>query len=281
MKLVIDNYCSIKHTLFFFFITNILILSTPLVNQTSFLSEATTKIDKIYQNVIRPITYSKIGRKNFDEFLNYTKLTLNVVEFTGVLSKNDIEPYEWNSCAESDSNQRELIMQYFNQHLKPSLPTNIIIYDVVNNKNLLDITAKNSPFPFKIRGGTDFILAEQGYIDTLILRAGIHAIIELKKVIQRQHVWQAISEMIAADFLANNDIKTIGVLTDLNEAWHLFWLGEGGEIMMTKFSNREKALEIISKMVKIMDVAGLPGLQRTKICNNNVLHDHTNVVNNY
>lgn len=55
------------------------------------------------------------------------------------------------------------------------------------------------------------ILVEQDYIDSLV-----------EKVVQNQHIRQAISEMVAANFLADNNIKTIGVLTDLNKVWHLF-----------------------------------------------------------
>jgi hypothetical protein len=72
-------------------------------------------------------------------------------------------------------------------------------------------------------------------------------------------VWQSISEIVAADFLVNNNIKTIGVLTDLNEVWHLFWLGQGKKINMVSVSNRKKAFEIIGKMVKMVRVPGLPG----------------------
>lgn len=145
--------------------------------------------------------------------------------------------------------------------MKPLLSTDIVIYDIANNKSLLNIpVTKNSPFLFKIQGGTDIILVEQVYIDNLVPRVGIHAITELKKVVQNQNVHQAISEIVAADFLADNNIKTFGVLTDLNKVWHLFWLGQGEKIIMVKLSNCKKAFEVISKMVKVIRVpAGLPG----------------------
>ena len=85
---------------------------------------------------------------------------------------------------------------------------------------------------------------------------------------QEQNIWQAIAEMVAADFLTNEEIKVIGVLTDLNERWHLFWLEEGKKIMMVKLSHRKMALDIISRMVKMMRVPGLPGGQRIKIYDN-------------
>ncbi|CAG8701228.1 12248_t:CDS:2 [Funneliformis caledonium] len=75
-------------------------------------------------------------------------------EFIGLLPKNGIKPYKWNVSAENNSKQRELIIRYLNQHLKPSLPTNIVIYDVANNKSLLDTpVTENSPFPFKLQDG--------------------------------------------------------------------------------------------------------------------------------
>ncbi|CAI2199955.1 12789_t:CDS:2, partial [Funneliformis geosporum] len=73
----------------------------------------------------------------------------------------------------------------------------VVIYDVTNN----DVTTTNSPFPFKIRGGTDFILVEQKFIDNRVHKAGIRATIELKKKVEDHHIFQAISEIVAADFM--------------------------------------------------------------------------------
>jgi len=73
-----------------------------------------------------------------------------------IITKNDIKPYRWNVSAGNNSKQRKLIIRYLDRHLKPSLPTNIDIYDVANDKSLLNIpVTENSPFPFKMQGGTD------------------------------------------------------------------------------------------------------------------------------
>jgi len=128
---------------------------------------------------------------------------------------------------------------------------------------LLDVTTTNSPFPFKIRGGTDFILVEQTFIDNRVHKAGILATIELKKV-EDHHRFQAISETVAADFMVNYDINVIGVLTNLNKVWQIFWLGEGKKINMITLSHRKKALDIIGNMVSMKRVAGLT-VQHTKV----------------
>ncbi|CAG8644647.1 8331_t:CDS:2, partial [Funneliformis mosseae] len=232
------------------------------VAQTSSLAEINAKMDKQHEFMDKQLeSMSKI-------YQCITEEKKRAVEFTGPLPKNDIEPYEWNDYTVSDPNKLELISQYLNQHLKPNLPKDYVVFNVANHKSFLDITTENSPFPFKIKGGTDYVVMEQKYIDNLIAKAGTRVTIELKKVPQEQNIWQAIAEMVAADFLTNEEIKVIGVLTDLNERWHLFWLEEGRKIMMVKLSHRKKALDIISRMVKMMRVPGLPGGQRIKIYDN-------------
>ncbi|CAG8571623.1 6422_t:CDS:2 [Funneliformis caledonium] len=188
-------------------------------------------------------------KENFDSFLKHINFKLSAVEFTGTLPKNDIEPYEWNDYTDSDPNQLELISQYLNQHLKPNLPKDYVVFNVANHSTLLP-----KILLFHSRSKAELTMWWWNR--------------KLKKVLQEQSIWQAIAEMVAADFLTNEEIKAIGVLTDLNERWHLFWLEEGKKIMMVKLSHRKKALDIISRMVKMMRVPGLPGGQRIKIYDN-------------
>ncbi|CAG8694479.1 17374_t:CDS:2 [Funneliformis caledonium] len=240
------------------------------VAQISSFAEINVRMDKqqefmskIYQCIMeekKMVAYSTINKENFNSFLKHINFNLSAVEFTGPLPKNNIEPYKWNDYTENDPNQLEFISQYLNQHFKPNLPKDYVVFNIANHKSFLDITTENSPFSFKIKGGTDYVVVEQKYIDNLIAKAGTQATIELKK--------QAIAEMVAADFLTNEEIKVIGVLTDLNERWHLFWLKEGKKIMMVKLSHCKKALDIISRIVKMMRVPGLPGGQRIKIYDN-------------
>ena len=104
-----------------------------------------------------------------------------------------------------------------------------------------------------------------------IPKAGIRAVIELKKEVKDHHVAQVVLQMISADFLTDDGIKVFGVLTDLNEIWNIYWI-EGKRILTVTLSNRKKAFEIISKMsadyngdsVEVR-VSGLPKIQRTKI----------------
>ncbi|CAG8528107.1 29055_t:CDS:1, partial [Racocetra persica] len=198
-----------------------------------------------------------IDKTNFQKFLKHNKLTISAVEFTGSLSNNDIEPYIWDKLNKNHSSQRKIIIQYLETHLKPSLPTSIVIHDVFQSRNFLNIMTEESPFLFKTQGSTDLILAEKSYIDGLIPTSGIHCIMEFKKSVQEQHIMQVVPEIAAADFLTNDEIKTIGVLTDLNSSWHLFWLSEEKKFKTVKFSNHKKAIETIDKMVSLKCMLGL------------------------
>ena len=189
-------------------------------------------------------------------------MTLKNVEFSGRLEE-DIAPYKWTSHAENHPDQRRKVLKYFEDNLKCHLPTEIVIEDVSNNKNLLDIR-KLLWLPFSISGGTDLVLVERGYIKSKMFRAGIHATIELKKKLEDGDFRQAILEMIVADILVNKDIKVFRVLTDMND-WIIYWLDKSKTIMSVTLSHHKKAFELIGKFLgKDFKILGMPEVQRIK-----------------
>ncbi|PKB97013.1 hypothetical protein RhiirA5_384957 [Rhizophagus irregularis] len=137
-----------------------------------------------------------------------------------------------------------------------------------------DIPAFNwsNPFPFHTRGTTDLILVESHSVDALVKKAGVRAVIELKKIVKSSHIKQIILEMIAADLFVRDEIKVFGLLTDLKSAWHFFWLEEGKKIMTVKMTHRNKALDFACKLADVyrdqskeVNLIGLQKVQRVKI----------------
>ncbi|RIA96114.1 hypothetical protein C1645_872266 [Glomus cerebriforme] len=179
----------------------------------------------------------------------YDQVNANLYIFYKQYPKEDIVPYKWTNHAENHKEQRIKIIKYLNDHLKPILPEDIIIEDVVDKKEFLNMR-KDFMLPFNIHGGTDIILVKKDCVQGKLLKHGIHATIELKKVIEEHHIPQAILEMIVADCFVDVDVKVIGVLTDMNNVWNIFWLSKSKKIMEVTLTNRKTALKVISKMVK-------------------------------
>ena len=91
---------------------------------------------------------------------------------------------------------------------------------------------------------------DENYVKGKVLDAGIHAVIELKKEVVTSNVYQTIMETITADLKMNKDIFVFGVLTNLGNEWHIYWLGEGNQIVSTTIEDHVIALEFISRMVE-------------------------------
>ncbi len=91
---------------------------------------------------------------------------------------------------------------------------------------------------------------DENYVKGKVLDAGIHAVIELKKEVVTSNVYQTIMETITADLKTNKDIFVFGVLTNLGNEWHIYWLGEGNQIVSTTIEDHVIALEFISRMVE-------------------------------
>ncbi|CAG8810402.1 20991_t:CDS:1, partial [Dentiscutata erythropus] len=216
------------------------------------------------------VSLSSINMKNFQSFQNFTGITVECVKFNGTLPRKDIEPYEWSDHIEDYSVQREQILEYLNKHLGPKLHTDVIILNVANNKDFLNIY-NNPLLPFDIRGGTDLILVEEGYVKGKITHAGIRAVFEFKKEVEDRHVYQTILKMFSADLYANDKIKVFGVLTDLKSSWNIYWIGNEKRVMIITFSHRTKALDLIAQMAndlnetsKTVHMLGLPKIERVK-----------------
>ena len=228
------------------------------------------QLKQLTEERIETVTFSSVNTERFSSFLVQSGLSIKPISFEGRLPRETLAAYRWSDHAGKFSEQREQVINYLNTYLKPLLPKCVMIYDVCNRKDFLNMV-DNPLLPFNVRGGTDLILALKDAVKGKIPKAGIRAVIELKKEVKDHHVAQVVLQMISADFLTDDGIKVFGVLTDLNKIWNIYWI-EGKRILTVTLSNRKKAFEIISKMsadyngdsVEVR-VSGLPKIQRTKI----------------
>ncbi|KAF0453381.1 crinkler CRN family protein [Gigaspora margarita] len=226
------------------------------------------KIESIYAYVVdeeESITFSNISSKKFDQFLELTGLKIkNLTKVTK--DTKDINPYKWTSHAENEANQQKNLLKYFANNLGEYLPNNIDIVDVSNHKNLLNIK-KSRWFPCHIKGGTDFILVDEGCANDKMLVDGIYGVIELKKQLDHKSYRQAILEMVAADLRVGDDVKVFGILTDMRN-WTVYWLDESKRIMSVNVTSCRKAFGLIGQFAaNNIEYIGNHKVKRTKFLN--------------
>ncbi|CAG8605313.1 1416_t:CDS:2 [Paraglomus occultum] len=197
---------------------------------------------------IETVSISAVNTTQFQRFCDHVNTSLVSLPYNGHIPKHDIDFYHWNAdAAEINHQQRKDINIYLNRHLKPKLPEGVIIFDVSSKRDLLNIT-KNPLFPFNVRGGTNLILVEKAAVETGLIQAGIRAIIVLKKNVQDNHSKQAIFEMLIADLCVSDEIRVIGVLTDLVNTWNFYWIEKERTIKSMHLSHRGKALDLIGQL---------------------------------
>ncbi|PKY58863.1 hypothetical protein RhiirA4_481134 [Rhizophagus irregularis] len=228
------------------------------------------EIKELREEKIEKVSYSTVSSAQFLAFCMQSGFIIQSLEYKGNLPRKDIPAFNW-SYAENFVEQRENILNYLEEHLGEKLPRNVIISEVASERGFLN-TYGNSPFPFHTRGTTDLILVESHSVDALVKKAGVRAVIELKKIVKSSHIKQIILEMIAADLFVRDEIKVFGLLTDLKSAWHFFWLEEGKKIMTVKMTHRNKALDFACKLADVyrdqskeVNLIGLQKVQRVKI----------------
>uniref|UniRef100_U9TNN8 Uncharacterized protein n=1 Tax=Rhizophagus irregularis (strain DAOM 181602 / DAOM 197198 / MUCL 43194) TaxID=747089 RepID=U9TNN8_RHIID len=210
------------------------------------------EIKELREEKIEKVSYSTVSSAQFSSFCMQSGFIIQSLEYKGNLPRKDIPAFNWSKYAENFVEQRENILNYLEEHLGEKLPRNVIISEVAST--------------------TDLILVESHSVDALVKKAGVRAVIELKKIVKSSHIKQIILEMIAADLFVRDEIKVFGLLTDLKSAWHFFWLEEGKKIMTVKMTHRNKALDFACKLADVyrdqskeVNLIGLQKVQRVKI----------------
>ena len=202
---------------------------------------------EITQPNIETISISKVSGGNFQHFKGHFKLKLVTVDFDNlpIPSNVSIPAFEWIEKQTEPAHNDE----YMNW-LQTYIPlSNRDWYDVGNNKHLLDY--QNPRLPFKIYGGTDVVVVKKGEkgVDFNTIQEDTFAVLELKKKIERKHIFKVIVEMFVADLLASDDKKVFGILSNLIDEWYILWF-EDMKIKSWKASSRDIAVEVISRLLR-------------------------------
>ncbi|CAG8553002.1 7037_t:CDS:2 [Diversispora eburnea] len=160
------------------------------------------------------------------------------------------------------------------------LTVHLVWHYVGNNYHLLNYVSLR--LPFIIHGGTDMVVVNDFDVDTNMIPEGIHAVLNLKIKIERNHIMQVIFEIVAADLLVSEDKEVFGILSNLIDDWYILWI-EDNSIKNWKVSSRNIAVEVMNKLLggDFGDSSGvntkgtsiiIPGFNRVKF--KTLLSDH-------
>ncbi len=216
----------------------------------SLIKSGFAKIEEILLSKKRESkSLSGIGMSDWRKIANALKLKEVTLVASQEPGKDSIPGYQWTDLAEDHRDQVKNYMSYIEKYWMPLLPNDIQVLDISQKKQLL--TLKDDPrLPFDIKGGADLAIVHNSYVNFRSIFAGIHFIVELKKKIEENHINQIKAELIAADTVTTNIARSVvGLLTDLNNDWNFFWIGEDGVVCHIFFNSINNAMNFIREII--------------------------------
>ncbi|KAF0701901.1 hypothetical protein As57867_007810, partial [Aphanomyces stellatus] len=151
-------------------------------------------------------------------------LTVNVLRMKEPRDVS-IPGYPWiDEFPENQEDQRAQYMAYLEMHLMTLLDEDVFsLVDIANDKTVLDTV--DPRLPFRIKGTADVLLAKSN-VTNLIPMAGLCIVIELKKKVEKNHINQAIGQLMCASIKAPLGCFPMSLLTDLNGTWHFCYFSD-------------------------------------------------------
>jgi Crinkler effector protein N-terminal domain len=179
--------------------------------------------------------------------LEYSTITVKEVIDRTILN------YTWSNLAENHPDQRQLYLEYLEEHLRDALISGgeqiDFLKDVSHNKTLLD--CHDSRLPFKLKGTTDVVIVDTyaNQIDDVFV--GLRFVIELKKdKPNKQDRWQILQQMIVADTMCERRCSPMGLLTNLNDYWLFLWFTQDKKVARMFLACPANAFKVMKQVLE-------------------------------
>jgi hypothetical protein len=128
-----------------------------------------------------------------------------------------------------------------------SSPEDVVWIDANHHPSLLE-TMKGRVLPFTLKGTTDYAAVDRDADAAFMPDLGLRVLFELKKVINRGSVYQALVKLVAAN-IHTPDNQPVMVHTDLRDSWHIYWM-DGSTIYTYTPTSRFEAVAIIEDVLR-------------------------------
>ncbi|KAF0706725.1 Aste57867_6708 [Aphanomyces stellatus] len=174
-------------------------------------------------------------------------LTVNVLRMKEPRDVS-IPGYPWiDEFPENQEDQRAQYMAYLEMHLMTLLDEDVFsLVDIANDKTVLDTV--DPRLPFRIKGTADVLLAKSN-VTNLIPMAGLCIVIELKKKVEKNHINQAIGQLMCASIKAPLGCFPMSLLTDLNGTWHFCYFSDKSVLTQVIFKYPKNAIDFIKAAI--------------------------------
>ncbi|RHY04349.1 hypothetical protein DYB25_009613 [Aphanomyces astaci] len=211
--------------------------------------------------------HSQMNSKNGVEFLQNMNMWVKYWSATPYPDegRRTVDSFHWETVdvagqtiALTESQQRARYREYMETGIGNVLAQEkLCVVGVENAPDLL--TAYIPHLDIHLAGRTDLVILSdevlRGNADDLRVLPGARMVVEVKKSIQSDSMFQALTELTALDLLTTDPV--VALLTDLNDHWHFFWLsevtGEGTEklhvFVKWPITNPGQAFEIIRTLL--------------------------------
>ncbi|KAF0735887.1 hypothetical protein Ae201684P_021506 [Aphanomyces euteiches] len=201
----------------------------PVVSETSAPTQMVQRKRKRYQ-------HSKMDPTNGMNLLRALHIHVEVAEALPFATRDPtpVQPFKWTSVDEerglemklTEEQQRQRYQSYLEDNIGPVLAEKeLCVLGVEKDNDILSVAVPG--FKIDLVGRTDILVLSdivKTQPDILQFLPGVRLLIEVKKKGASDSVYQALSELIALDFLTRDPVMAL--LTDLNGHWKFLWVSE-------------------------------------------------------
>ncbi|CAK4129676.1 unnamed protein product [Aphanomyces euteiches] len=180
--------------------------------------------------------HSKMDPTNGMNLLRALHIHVEVAEALPFATRDPtpVQPFKWTSVDEErglemklpEEQQRQRYQSYLEDNIGPVLAEKeLCVLGVEKDNDILSVAVPG--FKIDLVGRTDILVLSdivKTQPDILQFLPGVRLLMEVKKKGASDSVYQALSELIALDFLTRDPVMAL--LTDLNGHWKFLWVSE-------------------------------------------------------
>lgn len=134
-----------------------------------------------------------------------------------------VPEFGWDNSPESAQAERYMHHLRANVHLGTR---EIDWFRGDSSKDLLSLFCAPDIIPFALRGTCDAAVVTRAALRSCLVNLGVVAVWELKKVVNGQHLYQALAQVLCANIHCP-ECRPFGVLTDLKDYWLVIYMDKG------------------------------------------------------
>ncbi|KAE8879025.1 hypothetical protein PF007_g24604 [Phytophthora fragariae] len=229
-------------------------------SETSRIDQVVQEVHEIHAQTVltkrKTYVHSKVGSTEYKELLDAFNIKVQPVR-KAAAKWGEVKGFTWDMKL-SEEKQKDEYREYVDSNIGELLQEEkLCVFGVENTTDILRVVVNGSNI--ELRGRTDLLILSDIVMesaDYALDLPEVKMLIEVKKKVERQSVFQAMSELIALALLADDPV--VALLTDFNGDWRFFWVAgkENNTTCVNKvnITNPGEAFELIRQLLKPTDI---------------------------